>query len=205
MTTRKKVILGIFLVGFALLAVGAMTAGRNSKQLHAGDTFPATKLNNIHGTEVAIPSAQSRYVHLQFRRFAGCPICNLHVQEFIARDKEIRAAGVREVVVFHSPNTSLLRYQGTFPFDVIGDPEKKLYAQFGIESSVFAILNPGAWPAMFKGMGLKDKPQGDPEGGPLGLPADILIGADGKIVASHYGQHAYDQWTVDELLALAKK
>ena len=43
-----------------------------------------------------------------------------------------------------------------------------------------------------------------PEGGVLGLPADFLINADGKIVASHYGRYAYDQWSVDELLALAK-
>ena len=50
----------------------------------------------------------------------------------------------------------------------------------------------------------QDRPQGDPEGGPFGLPADLLIGADGKVVASHYGKHAYDQWSVDELLALVK-
>jgi len=88
---------------------------------------------------------------------------------------------------------------------VVGDPDKKLYREFGVETSVFAILNPAAWPSMFKGMGLKDKPQGDPEGGPLGLPADLLISTDGKVVASHYGKHAYDQWSVDELLALVKK
>ena len=205
MTTRKKIILGLLVVGFGLLTVGAMTAGRNPSQLHAGDTFPATKLSNIHGGEVVIPSSQRKWVHLQFRRFAGCPICNLHVQEFIVRAQEIKAAGVREIVVFHSPNASLLPFQGAFPFDVIGDPEKKLYAQFGVEASLFAILNPGAWPAMFKGMGLKDKPKGDPEGGPLGLPADILLGSDGKVVASHYGKHAYDQWSVDEMLALVKK
>lgn len=37
----------------------------------------------------------------------------------------------------------------------------------------------------------------------LGLPADLLIAADGRVVAAKYGSHAYDQWSVDELLALA--
>jgi peroxiredoxin len=108
------------------------------------------------------------------------------------------------VDVFHSPDSSLLPYQGKFPFTVIGDPEKKLYRQFGVESSILAILDPRAWPAIVRGNMAKDKPAGKPEGGPLGLPADFLIGPDGKIKASHYGRHAFDQWEVDEVLALAK-
>jgi hypothetical protein len=39
----------------------------------------------------------------------------------------------------------------------------------------------------------------------LGLPADFLIGTDGRILALKYGVHAYDQWTVDELLSLARE
>ena len=39
-----------------------------------------------------------------------------------------------------------------------------------------------------------------PTGGPFGLPADFLIAPDGRLAALKYGQHAYDQWTVDELL-----
>ena len=34
----------------------------------------------------------------------------------------------------------------------------------------------------------------DPEGGPLGLPADFLIDARGKIPAGHYGSYADDDW-----------
>ena len=205
MTTRKKIILGVLAAGLALLIFRAETVGENAKQLNAGDTFPTTSLKNIHDGDVVIPNDKSKFIHLQFRRFAGCPICNLHLHSFVERNAEIEAVGIHEVVVFHSPNSSLLPYQGKFPFDVVGDPDKKLYREFGVETSVFAILNPAAWPSMFKGMGLKDKPQGDPEGGPLGLPADLLISTDGKVVASHYGKHAYDQWSVDELLALVKK
>jgi len=154
--------------------------------------------------EVVIPDARTKWTHLQFRRFAGCPICNLHMHSLIRRSADIQKAGIREVVIFHSPNESLLKYQGKFPFDVIGDPEKKLYEQFGVGASIYALLDVRAWPAIVEGNTAKDKPNIDPEGGVLGLPADFLIDAEGKIVASHYGRHAYDQWSVDELLALAR-
>jgi len=204
MTNRKKIILGVLIAGLAVLIWQAETAGQNAKQLRAGDSFPVTTLSNIHDAEVTIPDSKAHWVHLQFRRFAGCPICNLHLHSFVERHTELEKAGIHEVVVFHSPKASLLPFQGQFPFDVIGDPDKKLYREFGVESSVFAILNPSAWPAMIDGVGLKDRPQGDPEGGPLGLPADLLINSQGKVVASHYGKHAYDQWSVDEVLELAK-
>jgi len=197
----------ILLIGLVVL-VGAYVAGfiaaAPSEKFKAGDAAPALKLTNIHDKDVVIPDPKTKWTHLQFRRFAGCPICNLHMQSIVKRHAEIEKAGIREVVVFHSSKESLLKYQGKFPFDVIGDPEKKLYAQFGVESSIYAILDVRAWPAIVKGVSAKDKPEGDPDGGPLGLPADFLINAEGKIVASHYGRHAYDQWSVDELLALAR-
>ncbi|HKV29493.1 MAG TPA: hypothetical protein VJT14_00585 [Candidatus Dormibacteraeota bacterium] len=36
------------------------------------------------------------------------------------------------------------------------------------------------------------------------LPGDFLIAPSGQIKAAKYGTHAYDQWSVDELIALAK-
>jgi hypothetical protein len=42
-----------------------------------------------------------------------------------------------------------------------------------------------------------------PTNGNLGLPAEFLISAAREIKAVKYGRHAYDQWTVDELLTIA--
>jgi len=39
----------------------------------------------------------------------------------------------------------------------------------------------------------------------LGLPADFLIGTDGWVLALKYGTDAYDQWSVDELVAIVRK
>jgi len=175
-----------------------------TSKLIAGQPFPRLRATNIHGTEIVIPDVKA-WTHLQFRRFAGCPICNLHLQSIIGRHQEILDAGIREVVVFHSSDAELLPYQGRFPFDVIGDPSKALYRKYGVDSSITAFLSLKAWAASFKGNLRKDKPAlgGMPNGGIAGLPADFLIAPDGYIRAVHYGAHAYDQWSVDELLELA--
>lgn len=171
-----------------------------------GQQFQSLELRNIHGNSLMIPDAK-QITHLQFRRFAGCPICNVHLQSVRKRHPEIAAAGIREVVVFHSSDTELLPYQGSFPFDVVGDPKKDLYRRYGVEASRKALLSLRAWIAAIKGNLTKDKPSSNdpPNGGVDGLPADLLITPDGIVKAVHYGTHAYDQWSVDELLALARQ
>jgi len=200
MLKKLLIVLGLII---AVYAVARFVVSPGEK-IKAGATIQPMTLTNIHGAPVAIPDKDSKWVHLQFRRFAGCPICNLHMHSILKRYPDIKAAGIKEVVLFHSPDKALLPYQGKFPFDVVGDPDKVLYKKFGVESSIFSILDVRAWPAIFKGYSAKDKPVGDPDGGPLGLPADFLVDSKGKVVASHYGKHAYDQWTVDQLLSFAK-
>ena len=173
-------------------------------KINPGDLVPEIMAQNIHGGEVRVPDNKAKWVHIQFRRFAGCPICNLHLQSYVKRSGELKDGGIHEIVFFHSPKESLLPYQGNFPFDVIGDPDKIFYKRFGVTTSLMALLNPKVWSTLFKANSEKDKPKGAIEGGPLGLPADFLINPQGKVVACHYGTHAYDQWPVDELLRLAR-
>jgi hypothetical protein len=139
---------------------------------------------------------------LQFRRFAGCLICNLHLQSFIQRWSELVENQIQEVAVFHSPEHTMLEYQTSAPFPFIADPDKKLYKAFGVETSLMSVLNPNAWPAAVKGL-VKQGPHLPSRGeSALGLPADFLIDRSGKLVAVKYGTHAFDQWDVDELLGL---
>ena len=195
-----------------------MTERRNEHPDHrgtrwrAGDVIAPLSLEDLAGRPVAAPDP-ARLVHLQFRRFAGCPVCDLHLRAFVRRIGEIEMAGVREVVVFHSSREALLPYAADLPFAVIADPDKRLYANFGVEASAQALLSPHAWgpilravAAALAGMVFKGRPAPppEPEGGRLGLPADFLIASDGRLLACRYGEHAYDQWSADELLALAR-
>lgn len=174
-------------------------------------TVAARELTAIDGTPVPVPDPD-RLVHLQFRRFAGCPICNMHLHSVVRRHTEIEAAGIREIVVFHSPADELRKHTASLPFAVIADPDKRLYAEFGVESAPRALLDPRAWGPTLRALlrftwrfaRNRDRaPAVLPHGGRLGLPADFLIAPDGRVPASKYGEHAYDQWDVDELLTLA--
>jgi len=174
-------------------------------QVNVGSLLEHRKLLTIHGDPVQLPEPE-RLVHLQFRRYAGCPICNMHLRSVSQRHEEIRAAGIREVVVFHSSAETMLEFQGELPFAVIADPAKKLYAEFGVQSSLKAVLNPRAPLAGFRARSVVHSVRGAMGIGEkhLGLPADFLIAPDGRVLAAKYGKYASDQWSVDELLDLAK-
>ncbi|MFC9893530.1 peroxiredoxin-like family protein [Nocardia sp. NPDC127579] len=171
------------------------------------------ELTTVTGASIPVPDPDC-LVHLQFRRFAGCPVCNLHLRSIVARHTEITAANIREVVVFHSSAAELRKYTADFPLDFIADPDRALYREFGVESSPRALLDPRAWPTIAHGVirtvgvVLRKReiaPPDHPEGGRLGLPADFLIAPDGRVLAAKHGVHADDQWSVDELLAEARR
>lgn len=166
-------------------------------------------LVTVTADPVRVPDPD-RLVHLQFRRFAGCPVCNLHLRSVVQRHEEILAAGIREVVFFHSSADDLRPHVADLPFAVVADPEKRVYAEFGVESSPRSLLDPRAWGAILRGVFAalgqrRPYPSLVPHGGRTGLPADFLIASDGRVLASKYGQYVYDQWSVDELLTLARE
>jgi peroxiredoxin len=183
------------------------------KRIEQGEFVAARELVAVRSERVMIPDP-ARTVHLQFRRFAGCPVCNLHLQSIVHRHHAIAALGLREIVVFHSTAEALLPFVRDFPFAVIADPDKRLYRAFGVESSPQALLHPRAWLPILRGVirslgmtiiGRQPLPSVQPQGGRLGLPADFLIASDGRVLACKYGAHVYDQWTVEELLDLASR
>lgn len=166
-----------------------------------GDMVPATTLESVTGALIKLPDP-NRLVHLQFRRFVDCPICNTHIAELRRRAHEIEATGIKEVIVFHSSARSIRAHQKDVPFAMVGDPKKVLYKDFGVKASL-GFLSRKALGAAIRGVahghfGLRLA------GGPAGLPADFLIAPSGHIKAAKYGTHAYDQWSVDELIALAR-
>ncbi|WP_338425798.1 peroxiredoxin-like family protein [Sphingopyxis kveilinensis] len=165
----------------------------------------------VDGSSVAVPHPQ-RLTHLQFRRFAGCPVCNVHLRSFARRYADIEAADIREIVFFHSTEAELRKYVADLPFAIVADPTKRYYRAFGVEAGVRALLDPRGWPKILRAVagGLVDIMRGRPTpplipaGGRYGLPADVLIDRDGRVVAIKYGAHVDDQWEVDDLLEIAR-
>lgn len=166
-----------------------------------GDRLAPIQLSTLAHGIIGVPGPGHQ--HLQFRRFAGCPVCNLHLRRFAEGHDRLEGAGVRTVAFFHSPAELMRPYQGALPFPTVPDPERRWYRHFGAERSAFAVMHPRViWSAL---RGLVGAPSNPFAGGrdQTALPADFLIDADGVIVAAHYGRHADDQWSLDEVLALA--
>ena len=198
---------------FASLAVAMSKDVPAKRQLNVADIVGRRTLAAVSGEPITIPDSH-RLVHLQFRRFAGCPVCNLHMHSFSRRHREITAAGLCEVIVFHSKADDLRPYTTDLPFVVIADPDRRLYLEFGVERSPRALLDPRAWPSIIRGIMhsvvsiVRDKqpvPSLTPHGGRFGLPADFLIAPEGRVLARKYGIHADDHWSVDGVLTLARE
>jgi len=105
----------------------------------------------------------------------------------------------------------MLEFQGWLPYVAIADPEKKLYAEFGVEkmspvAALRAALSPRSWRAAWRALTRAPSLRGAAGRGEehLGLPADFLIRPDGRILAARYGRYVDDHWSVDELLDLTR-
>ncbi|MGJ7504838.1 AhpC/TSA family protein [Variovorax sp. ZT5P49] len=173
-------------------------------KLLPGSVAPPLRLQTIHGKAIATQGFETQYLHLQFRRFAGCPVCNFHLMVMARRQPEIAAAGIRQVVFFHSSREEMLKYQSQLPFDCVADLKKDFYRAYGVETSWRALLNPRVFWSGMRWVLATGRFYRKAENGILGLPADFLIDARGRVVAAHYGEHADDHWEVDDLLRLAK-
>lgn len=172
------------------------------KPIQAGTTISKRTLISTTSEAIQIPDPKN-LIHLQFRRFAGCPFCSVHLGTIKRRHKEILAAGIREVVMFRSTDAALQRHHADMPFAIIADPTGKLYTEFGVGHGLRALLNPYALLTALPNV-VRQLPKfpGIPPSlkGTLGLPADFLISSDGRVLACKYGSHADDQWSVDDLL-----
>lgn len=180
---------------------GSMT--NPNARFAVGDVVPTRELATIHGEPVAIPDPH-RLVHLQFRRYSGCPVCSLHLRSFSLRHQELVEAGIREVVLFHSPVSTMLDFQGQLPFDVVADPGREVYDEFGVGNvSIGAALDPRSWRAAARALTAAESLRGPTGKGEehMGAPADFLIGPSGEILTVKYGKRVDDHWSVDEVLA----
>ena len=181
-------------------------------RVDSGDPVPVREMVGVAGQVISLVPATG-VVHLQFVRFAGCPICNLHLRRFAGRASELASAGIVEIVVFHSSAEELMKYEAELPFPAVPDPDKRLYGLFGVETSPRAVADPRVWGDAVWGLVTDARrarktgapmPPARPRHGEFGLPADFLIGREGVIIAAKRGLHAADQWDVDDVLRLAR-
>ena len=171
-------------------------------RLTSGTAAPEFTAPSVRGNQVSLDNLRGGAVLLKFYRFAGCPICNLHLRELMLRNDELTSAGLTAIVLYHSPLERIEREQGReLPFELVADPGKRIFGAYGVEASLKGMFSAAVARDYVRAMGAGhfSKPLGH-EGGIQGHPADFLIDADGVIRYVHYGANYADALRVDAIL-----
>ncbi len=142
---------------------------------------------------------------LVFLRYYGCTLCQYDIHQFLVEHAKIAATGGQMLVVLQSDPAKIAGQQGpeALPFDIICDPEQKLYKEFDIRpaKSKLGMVN-------LKTIGKLSKAKafthGEYEGDELQLPAVFVVTPDMKLTHVHYGTAAGDVPTPEELAELLK-
>lgn len=142
-----------------------------------------------------------------FLRYYGCTLCQLDIMDFTEGYKDIAATGGQLLVGLQSDPVKLASKLGENkpPFDIICDPEQKIYKMLKIEpaTSKETMGDASSMPklARTRAVGLK---HGDYEGNELQLPAAFVVEPDMTVTSAHYGRIVTDVPTVEELVGLLK-
>jgi peroxiredoxin Q/BCP len=174
-------------------------------RLHAGDAALDFAATDIHDHEVRLADFAGRWLLLSFVRYAGCPHCGLRIFYLTSRYAELQQRGLSIVAVTESSleQTRSQQVLNDAPFAIIADPQRHLFRQFGAESS--------PWGALLGKLIRRDEMaeararglRGPMNGNLFRMPADFLIGPDGKIRLAHYGHDLGDHLpfqAIDEML-----
>ena len=144
-----------------------------------------------------------------FHRYARCAICNERIRELRSLLPELCAKTGLTVMFFcHSDRERLLAEFGELPlpFEIIPDPKRIMYAQFGVARSLVRTLRPKSVATIARAR--RQKPD---DGKPAGLerpltviPADFFADATGTLAAVHYGEFLGDTWSTETIQRLAE-
>lgn len=177
-------------------------------KLQAGNTALDFVAKDINGNDVKLSDFRGKKIILSFYRNVSCPFCNRRVHQIMGNNLRLKNAGVQLVFLFESSNEKLsssVFHQGISPWPLIGDPDKKVYKQYGVEQSTLKMM---------KTMFVANVAQAKKETKELNLPedkdasmnlvpADFFIDEKFKIVKAHYGTHLDDHVPIEELKAFA--
>jgi peroxiredoxin len=151
-------------------------------KLQTGNTALDFVAKDIYGNDVKLSDFKGKKIVLSFYRNVNCPFCN--------RNEKLSSS------VFH---------QGISPWPLIGDPNKLVYNQYGIEQSTLKLMktmlvaNIGQAKKEVKDFNLPE----DKDASMNLIPADFFIDENFKIVKAHYGKHLDDHVDIEELKAFA--
>lgn len=160
-------------------------------RLKIGGKIPKLTGDTLSGNEISLSDYKGSPLILSFYRYAGCPLCNLRIHDFIKKyNKKYKPAGVKVIAVFQSPIEKMEKYttEHDAPFEFVSDPDYEWYRAFGVESSLSGLVKASLKPVSILRSFTKGFGRVDPDGVMTRLPADFLINSKGIIEDAFYAK-----------------
>lgn len=158
------------------------------------------------GHTLAETAAKAPKTALVFLRYWGCTLCQYDIHLLAQAHADITANGGQLFVVLQSDPGLLAGELGkreALPFDIICDPDQKLYRAFGIEAAAsmakMADLKMLGKAVKATKLGYK---HGAYEGEEKQLPAAFVVDEDCRILYAHYAKSLSDMPDAAELAKL---
>ncbi len=133
-------------------------------------------------------------VALFFLRYYGCTTCQLEIHNLIQDYPKFNAAGVKVYVVLQSRKSVIAEQlkREDIPFELILDPDQKLYQTYGIGSRDVNHISSERHKAKVQQAKTQGFTHGEYEGNELQLPATFIIGPGHIVEFAYYGQEGSD-------------
>ncbi|MEO7003773.1 MAG: peroxiredoxin-like family protein [Ktedonobacterales bacterium] len=177
-------------------------------RLKVGQLAPQFTMQDITGKQVSLAQYRGRKILVSFNRAAVCPLCNLRTWHMIHRYPEYRWRGLEVIAFFESSPQRTHQYLDQFqaPYPIIADLDHKVYSQYGLENSLLGVLRG----RLARGSDYREASQHNINAGNVRsvlhaggaiarMPADFLIGPDGRIAVAYYGKDAGDFMLFSEI------
>ena len=143
-------------------------------------------------------------------RYIGCTTCRYEAHLINQRYGEFTAKNAKVLMVMQSDQEHIQKdldqYGEKFAFDIVCDPEMKIYKELEIlpGTSKEAMRGPHPEKLMEKIAKIREAGfvHGDYEGDELQLPAMFILDEEGTVVYAHYAEYGSDMPSIDEVLEM---
>ena len=166
--------------------------------LPAGAPAPDFTIQTLRGADVSLGALRGTPVWLAFFRFAACPLCNFRVHSMVERWGRFQGRDFRTLAIFQSSPDRLEEFvaKQAPEFDLVADPEMRLYGLYDLGTSWLAAMKPRAIATLPKAR--KAGFRSGPVDGPANrVPGDYLIDRRGSIAQVYEGRSIADHIPLD--------
>lgn len=176
-------------------------------RLEKGTKAPAFAGMTPQGEKVSLTALEGRPIWLAFYRYAGCPLCNLHLYEASLQLDTMPRTDLAMIAVFESSHEqfgNIPHWVCSVPLTLVSDPKKKLYETFGVDARLSAVFQPTVVSSLFRAF-RKGFKQGAITGELGQVPGHFLIDETGTIEQTYYGRHIDDHMPWETIQAFVDK